>query len=84
MRIQFKVRWRAALLPLLVCAAAMSAVVGCQEQQRTLEEIELEQRELPYVTELRALRTVPSMASMLLPRDLLDDCGWDRSKVLHS
>lgn len=44
----------------------------------------LEQRELPYVTELRALRTVPSMASMLLPRDLLADCGWDRSKVLHS
>lgn len=43
-----------------------------------------DQRELPYVYEHRALRTVPSMASMLLSGDLLDDCGWDRSKVLHS
>lgn len=44
----------------------------------------LDRNELPYVTEMRALRTVPSMASMLLPGDLLDDCGWDRSKVLHT
>lgn len=43
----------------------------------------LDQRELPYVMETRTLRTVPSMASMLLPGNLLDDCGWDRSKVLH-
>ena len=43
----------------------------------------LDHRELPFVTELRALRTLPSMASMLLPGDLLADCGWDRSKVLH-
>ena len=43
----------------------------------------LDQRELPYVYEQRALRTVPSMASMLLSGKLLDDCGWDRSKVLH-
>lgn len=42
-----------------------------------------DQRELHYVTELRALRTVPSMASMIVPANLLDDCGWDRSKVLH-
>jgi acyl dehydratase len=42
-----------------------------------------DQRELPYVVEQRALRTVPSMASMLLSGGLLDDCGWDRSKVLH-
>lgn len=44
----------------------------------------MDSRELPYVTEIRALRTVPSLASMLLPGNLLDDCGWDRSKVLHS
>ncbi len=43
-----------------------------------------DQRELPYVYEQTALRTVPSMASMLLSGDLLDDCGWDHSKVLHS
>jgi acyl dehydratase len=43
----------------------------------------LDHCELPYVAETRALRTVPSMASMLLSSDLLDDCGWDRGKVLH-
>ena len=43
----------------------------------------LDQHELPYVMESRTLRTVPSMASMLLPGNLLDDCGWDRSQVLH-
>jgi acyl dehydratase len=43
----------------------------------------MDQNELHYVTELRALRTVPSMASMFVPANLLDDCGWDRSKVLH-
>lgn len=43
----------------------------------------MDQRELHYVTELRALRTVPAMASMIVPGNLLDDCGWDRSKVLH-
>lgn len=43
----------------------------------------LDHRELPYVVEMRALRTVPSMASMLLSGNLLDDCGWDRGKVLH-
>jgi acyl dehydratase len=43
----------------------------------------LDHRELPYVLELRGLRTVPSMASMLMSAKLLDDCGWDRSKVLH-
>lgn len=43
----------------------------------------LNERELPYVADLRALRTVPTMASMLWSGDLLDDCGWDRSKVLH-
>lgn len=43
----------------------------------------LDARELPYVSEVRALRTVPSMASMTVPANLLDDCGWNRSKVLH-
>jgi len=43
----------------------------------------LNQRELPYVVETRALRTVPSMASMLWSGNLLDDCGWDYGKVLH-
>ena len=43
----------------------------------------LNQRELPFVIEMRALRTVPTMASMLLPGTMLDDCGWDPSKVLH-
>ena len=43
----------------------------------------MDQRELPFVVETRTLRTVPSMASMLVPGNLLDDCGWDRSKVLH-
>ena len=43
----------------------------------------LNQRELPFVIEMRALRTVPTMASMLLPGTMLDDCGWDLSKVLH-
>lgn len=43
----------------------------------------LDQRESPYVVETRTLRTVPSMASMLVPGNLLDDCGWDASKVLH-
>lgn len=40
-------------------------------------------RELRFVTEIRGPGTVPTMASMFLPADLLDDCGWDRSKVLH-
>ncbi len=43
----------------------------------------MDQSELQYVSELRALRTVPSMASMVVPANLLDDCGWDRNKVLH-
>lgn len=43
----------------------------------------LDQRELHYVTELKALRTVPSMAAMIVPGDILDGCGWDRSKVLQ-
>ena len=43
----------------------------------------LDPGELPYVLEMRGLRTVPSMASMLLAGELLSDCGWDRNKVLH-
>lgn len=44
----------------------------------------MDRHELQFVTEVRALRTVPSMASMTVPANLLDDCGWDRSKVLHA
>jgi acyl dehydratase len=43
----------------------------------------VDQHELHYVSELRALRTVPSMASMVVPANMLDDSGWDRGKVLH-
>ena len=42
----------------------------------------LDRHELPYVMETRTLRMVPTMASMLLPGNLLDDCGWDRRQVL--
>jgi len=39
--------------------------------------------ELPYVAEHQTLRTVPTMASMLVSGDFLDDCGWDPAQVLH-
>ncbi|MDX1405128.1 MAG: MaoC/PaaZ C-terminal domain-containing protein [Woeseiaceae bacterium] len=44
----------------------------------------MDRQELNYVADLHSLRTVPSMASMIVPAGLLDHCGWDRSKVLHS
>ena len=40
-------------------------------------------RELPYVYEGHGLSTVPSMASMMLPATLLDDCGLDGDRMLH-
>jgi len=40
-------------------------------------------KELPYVFEQQPLKTVPTMASMLLPSSFLSDCGWDYGKVLH-
>jgi len=44
----------------------------------------LDRKELPYVYEGASLRTVPTLASMLLPSTLLDNCGWDYDRVLHS
>jgi len=40
-------------------------------------------KELPYVYEGAALRTVPSMATMLASIDFLDDCGWNYDRLLH-
>jgi len=39
--------------------------------------------ELAYVTEHQPLRTLPSMASMLVSDDWLAGCGWDRGRLLH-
>lgn len=44
----------------------------------------LDRKELPYVYEGASLRTVPTLASMLLPSTFLDECGWDYDRVLHS
>lgn len=44
----------------------------------------MDEDELPYVFEDRLLKTVPTMASTLTSGDLLADCGWDYSRVLHS
>jgi len=43
----------------------------------------MDPRELPYVYEGTALRTVPTMATMLAPTNFLDDCGWDYERLLH-
>ncbi len=43
----------------------------------------LDGKELPYVFEGASLKTVPTLASMLLPSTFLDDCGWDYDRVLH-
>lgn len=43
----------------------------------------LDRRELPYVYEGAALRTVPSMASALLSSAFVSGCGWDYGLVLH-
>lgn len=45
----------------------------------------LDQRELPFVYEQGAgLRTVPSMASVLVPDMFPPDLGWDFAQVLHA
>ena len=45
----------------------------------------LNQKELPYVFEQgRMLRTVPSMASVLVPDMFPPDLGWDLTQVLHA
>lgn len=43
----------------------------------------LDRNELPYVFELPALKTVPTMASVLARVPLLKDCGYDYTRVLH-
>jgi acyl dehydratase len=43
----------------------------------------LNRDELPYVYEGNGLRVVPAFASLLATTSILDDCGWDYSRVLH-
>ena len=43
----------------------------------------LDERELDFVFERGALRTLPSMASVLANVPILKDCGYDYSRVLH-
>ncbi len=43
----------------------------------------LDRQELPYVYELPSLKTVPTLATVLLPDDLLAGCGFDHRQVLH-
>ena len=43
----------------------------------------LDANELPYVYEKTALRTVPSMATVLTRIPLLKDCGYDYTRVVH-
>lgn len=41
-------------------------------------------RELPYVLDAPVPKTVPAMASMLMPGGFLADCGWDYAQVLRA
>ena len=43
----------------------------------------LDKNELPFVFEQPALKTVPSMATVLTRIPLLKDCGYDYTKVVH-
>ena len=43
----------------------------------------LDRSELPFVFEQPALKTVPSMATVLTRIPLLKDCGYDYTKVVH-
>jgi len=43
----------------------------------------LDANELPFVYEKAALKTVPSMATVLARIALLKDCGYDYTKVVH-
>jgi len=43
----------------------------------------LDANELPYVFEQPALKTVPTMASVLTRVPLLKDCGYDYTQVVH-
>lgn len=42
-----------------------------------------DRQELPYVYEMPSLKTVPTLATVLLPDDLLAGCGFDDRQVLH-
>lgn len=42
----------------------------------------VEPAELPFVTDHPGLRTVPTMAALLLPLAWLDDCGWEAARVV--
>ena len=44
----------------------------------------LDRRELPYVFEGAALRTVPTMASTLMSSAFISGCGWDYGLTLQS
>ena len=44
----------------------------------------LDRRELPYVFEGAALRTVPTMASTLMSSGFISGCGWDYGLTLQS
>ena len=43
----------------------------------------LDASELPYVFEQPALKTVPSLATVLTRMPILKDCGFDYTKVVH-
>ena len=43
----------------------------------------LDRNELPFVFEQPALKTVPTMATVLTRVPLLKDCGYDYTKVVH-
>ncbi|MFP6770934.1 MAG: MaoC/PaaZ C-terminal domain-containing protein [Alphaproteobacteria bacterium] len=43
----------------------------------------MDRKELDYVFEGNPLKTVPSLAVVLIRGSLLADCGWDYTKVLH-
>lgn len=39
--------------------------------------------ELPYVSEHAGLRALPTLASVLVPASLLQDCGWEAARVVR-
>lgn len=43
----------------------------------------LDRKELAYACGTPSLKTVPTLASVLLPDDFLRDCGWDHRSVVH-
>ena len=39
--------------------------------------------ELPFVSTHAGLHALPTLASVLIPNGLLQDCGWDAARVVH-